>query len=139
MSTNWDTAKIREAFIDDGGQADYYDPINGAKEQRRIAGEIFDRWLEARDAEAAEALARVKRGAKTLGEIVERQVKDTLRWAGMEDQIGTDDPDQQLAWERCAEMPGRIAELEAEVVRLSGLLESNHRAYLSVQGIDPDA
>ena len=70
--------------------------------------EAFDRWLAAHDAdvraESAEALDRAKRGAKTLGEIVERQVEDTLRWAGMEDQIGTDDPDQQLAWELCAEM-----------------------------------
>lgn len=69
-------------------------------------------------AESAEALDRAKRGAKTLGEIVERQVEDTLRWAGMEDQIGTDDPDQQLAWELCAEMPGKIAALEAELVEV---------------------
>lgn len=31
---------------------------------------------------------------------------------------GTDDPDQQLAWERCAEMPGRIAALEAELAEV---------------------
>lgn len=82
----------------------------------------FDRWLAAHDAEvraeSEEAHERTKRGAKTLGEIVVRQVEDMLRWAGMEDQIGTDDPDQQLAWERCAEMPGRIAELEAELAEL---------------------
>lgn len=48
--TVWTDARIREAFIDDGGQAEYYDPIDGAREQRRIAGEIFDTWLAARDA-----------------------------------------------------------------------------------------
>lgn len=47
----WDTAKIREAFIHDGGEAEYYDPINGAREHRRFAGEAFDRWLAAHDAE----------------------------------------------------------------------------------------
>lgn len=47
----WTDARIREAFIDDGGQAEYYDPINGARDQRRIAGAIFDEWLAAHDAE----------------------------------------------------------------------------------------
>lgn len=61
---------------------------------------------------------RARSGAKTLGEIVERQVEDTLRWAGMEDQIGMDDPDQQLAWELCAEMPGKIATLLSDRDRL---------------------
>lgn len=74
--------------------------------------------MEDADAAFSRWLAREKRGAKMLGEIVERQIEDMLRWAGMEDQIGTDDPDQQLAWERCAEMPGRIAELEEEVAAL---------------------
>ncbi|WP_217183394.1 hypothetical protein [Streptomyces sp. AC495_CC817] len=69
-------------------------------------------WRLLKEAEAARD--RAKRAAKTLGEIVERQVEDTLRWAGMDDQIGVEDPDQQLAWERCAEMPTRIKELEAE-------------------------
>lgn len=55
MSETWDTAKIREAFIYDGGESEYYDPISGAKEQRRIAGEIFDRWLAAHDADVREA------------------------------------------------------------------------------------
>lgn len=91
--------------------------------------------LAAHDAEvradSAEAHERTKRGAKTLGEIVVRQVEDTLRWAGMEDQIGTDDPDQQLAWERCAEMPGRIAELEAELaeVRAGVVIEEPEWEY----------
>lgn len=67
-----------------------------------------------------DALERCGRGAKTLGEMVDRHIEDTLRWAGMEEQIGTDDPDQQLAWERCAEMPGRIAALEAELASLRG-------------------
>lgn len=46
----WTTERIREAFIDDGGLAEYHDPINGAAEHRRIAGAIFDAWLEAHDA-----------------------------------------------------------------------------------------
>ena len=53
-----------------------------------------------------------KRGAKTLGEIVDRQITDLLRWAGMEDQIGTDDPDQQTAWERVNEMPEKVKRME---------------------------
>lgn len=52
----WDDAKIREAFIYDGGESDYYDPINGAKEQRRIAGEIFDHWLAVHDAEVRDGV-----------------------------------------------------------------------------------
>jgi hypothetical protein len=51
MTDAWDTAKIREAFIYDGGEADYHDPISGAQTQRKVAGEIFDRWLAAHDAE----------------------------------------------------------------------------------------
>lgn len=45
----WTDARIREAFLDDGGQAAYHDPINGEKEQRRIAGAIFDEWLASHD------------------------------------------------------------------------------------------
>lgn len=41
----WTDARIREAFIDDGGQAEYHDPINGARDQRRFAGAIFDAWI----------------------------------------------------------------------------------------------
>jgi hypothetical protein len=47
----WTTERIREGFIDDGGRSEYYDPINGAREQRRIAGAIFDAWLTAHDLE----------------------------------------------------------------------------------------
>ena len=47
----WTDERIREAFIDDGGLAEYHDPINGAREQRRDAGAIFDTWLAAHDAE----------------------------------------------------------------------------------------
>lgn len=50
LAGEWTDDRIREAFIDDGGQAEYYDPINGAREQRRVAGAIFDAWLAARDA-----------------------------------------------------------------------------------------
>jgi hypothetical protein len=49
----WDDARIREAFIYDGGESAYHDPINGEKEQRRIGGDIFDRWLAARDRRVA--------------------------------------------------------------------------------------
>lgn len=46
----WDDAKIREAFIYDGGEAEYHDPIHGRETQRKVAGETFDRWLRAHDA-----------------------------------------------------------------------------------------
>lgn len=46
----WTDEKIREAFIYDGGEAAYRDPINGDREQRRIAGGIFDSWLAEHDA-----------------------------------------------------------------------------------------
>lgn len=45
----WTDERIRETFLDDGGQAAFYDPINGETEQRRIAGEIFDGWLARHD------------------------------------------------------------------------------------------
>ncbi|MGN7968990.1 hypothetical protein [Microbacterium sp. 22296] len=48
-SSVWTDDRIREAFLDDGGQAAYHDPINGEKEQRRIAGDIFDGWLASHD------------------------------------------------------------------------------------------
>lgn len=51
MDEAWDTARIREAFIYDGGEAEYHDPEHGAQTQRQVAGEIFDRWLAAHDAE----------------------------------------------------------------------------------------
>lgn len=50
MAEPWTTEKIREAFIYDGGEAEYHDPEHGAQTQRRIAGDIFDRWLAAHDA-----------------------------------------------------------------------------------------
>lgn len=49
----WDVGRIREAFIDDGGLSEYHDPINGARTQRLVMGDIFDRWLAARDAKFA--------------------------------------------------------------------------------------
>lgn len=47
----WTTERIREAFIYDGGEAEYHDPINGARERRRVMGAIFDAWLTAHDLE----------------------------------------------------------------------------------------
>ena len=54
MNEAWTTERVREMFLDDGGQAEYYNPINGAREQRRIAGDIFDRWLTEHDRQVAE-------------------------------------------------------------------------------------
>jgi hypothetical protein len=55
----WTDDRIREAFIYDGGESEYHDPINGAREQRRIAGAIFDAWLDRRvRASNREALIR---------------------------------------------------------------------------------
>lgn len=45
----WTDARIREAFIDDGGLSEYHDPIHGAATQRRVMGGIFDAWLAERD------------------------------------------------------------------------------------------
>lgn len=81
--------------------------------RRHIAETVLDA-LEPREriAELEAELDRTKRGAQTLGKIIDRQINDLLHWAGMDDQIGLDDPDQQTAWERVAAMPGRIRELE---------------------------
>lgn len=46
----WTDERIREAFIYDGGEAEYHDPISGAQTQRHVAGSIFDAWLAAHDA-----------------------------------------------------------------------------------------
>ena len=62
----------------------------------------------------AEKHQKTKDACKELGRQLERFIEDTFRWAGMEDQIGQDDPDQQLAWEICAEMPDTIKELTRE-------------------------
>lgn len=51
MAKPWTTDTIREAFIYDGGESAHYDPVNGEREHRRIAGGIFDAWLAAHDAE----------------------------------------------------------------------------------------
>lgn len=84
----------------------------------------FNRWLAARDAgvhaQLAKDLSRLKRGGETLGKIVDRHIEDTLRWAGMEEQIGTEEPDQELAWERCSQMSSRIKALESEIAALRG-------------------
>jgi hypothetical protein len=45
----WTDTQIREGFIDDSGLSEYHDPINGARDQRRIAGAIFDEWLREHD------------------------------------------------------------------------------------------
>lgn len=45
----WDDARMREGFIYDGGEAEFHDPIHGAQTQRRVAGEIWDRWQKAHD------------------------------------------------------------------------------------------
>jgi hypothetical protein len=47
----WTVERIRAAFIDDGGLSEYHDPINGARDQQRIAGRIFDEWLAEHDLE----------------------------------------------------------------------------------------
>ena len=72
MSEAWTTERVREMFLDDGGQAEYYDPINGAREQRRIAGDIFDRWMTEHDRLVAE-----------------RAWEEGARWAAVE--FGKDD------------------------------------------------
>lgn len=64
----WTLDRIREGFIYDGGEAEWHDPINGAKEQRRISGAIFDTWLAAHDARVA---------AATLRDAAEALVADT--------------------------------------------------------------
>lgn len=53
----WGDAQIREAFIYDGGESEYRDPINGASEQRRTAGKIFDSWLTEHDAKVRAEIA----------------------------------------------------------------------------------
>jgi hypothetical protein len=83
-------------------------------EEAREANREYDYHTQGLINRLVGALEKAQRGARTLGEIVERQVEDTLRWAGMEDQIGLDDPDQQTAWELCAEMPDKIARLTRE-------------------------
>lgn len=62
-SVEWTDERIREAFIYDGGESEYHDPINGAREQRRIAGAIFDAWLAAHD-EALLASTRTEVGTE---------------------------------------------------------------------------
>lgn len=54
MSEPWTDERIREAFIYDGGESEYHDPINGAQTQRKIAGDIFDSWLSEHDRQVAE-------------------------------------------------------------------------------------
>ena len=44
------TEKIRRWCMDDGGLAEYHDPINGHL-QAKTTGVLFDRWLAAHDAE----------------------------------------------------------------------------------------
>jgi len=63
MKNEWTDERIREAFIYDGGESEYHDPINGAREQRRIAGAIFDAWLAAHD-EALLASTRTEVGTE---------------------------------------------------------------------------
>lgn len=64
--------EARKIFIDDGGQAEYYDPINGAREQRRIAGRQFDLWLQHHDEElSAKLYNQEQRRARALGFAVE--------------------------------------------------------------------
>lgn len=46
VAQHWGDERIREVFIDDGGLSEYHDPINGAKENRRVMGAIFDAWLQ---------------------------------------------------------------------------------------------
>lgn len=53
MSEAWSTEEIREAFVYDGGEAEYYDPSMSEHDHARA----FDRWLAAYTAEKqAEAL-----------------------------------------------------------------------------------
>jgi hypothetical protein len=53
------TEQVRDGYADDGGQAEYLDPING-HHQRGESLKAFDRWLVEHDAEvAAAARARV--------------------------------------------------------------------------------
>lgn len=58
------TETIRQWVMDDGGLAEYHDPINGHLESKR-AGQLFDRWLaehdRAKDAEIAALTGRIEK------------------------------------------------------------------------------
>jgi len=63
----WTDERIREAFIYDGGESEYHDPIDGAREQRRIAGAIFDTWLAKHDAELLRRQGPITKSAALKG------------------------------------------------------------------------
>ena len=71
--------EARKIFIDDGGQAEYHDPIHGARDQARYAGRQFDLWLQHHDEELTaklhgaekEAREREYRRTRALGLAVE--------------------------------------------------------------------
>lgn len=67
-------------------------------------------WKSARERDRV-----TQRAAQTLGKIIDRQITDLLHWAGMDDQIGLDDPDQQTAWELVAGMPDEIKTLQIKL------------------------
>jgi hypothetical protein len=52
VAQHWGDDRIRGVFIDDGGLSEYHNPINGAEENRRIMGAIFDAWLRSVKAKA---------------------------------------------------------------------------------------
>lgn len=101
---------VAEAVIDAIELAIREDALTSHRCDEQAAERAYRRAVD-----LEQELERVKHGAETLGKIIDRQVNDLLHWAGMDDQIGLDDPDQQTAWELVAGMPNRIKELEQEV------------------------
>ena len=64
--------EARKIFIDDGGQAEYHDPIHGAQDQARYAGRQFDLWLQHHDEElSAKLYYQEQRRTRALGFAVE--------------------------------------------------------------------
>jgi len=102
----WTDERIRDAFIDDGGQSEYDDPIHGAQTQRRVAGAIFDRWLAARDAKIRDEREPVvvdDAMRSRIGALVEQAQGDLVRiegeWGmglGFDDLVARGDDDALL-------------------------------------------
>lgn len=119
---NWALFPVREGF--DGSQM----PMTTDSLIEHVAAALAEAGLLADGAAlvaAEDALARTKRGAETLGRIVERQCRDALDATGRHDLIAEDgDGDWGLVWELLAELRPRAERAEATLDRVrTALLE----------------
>lgn len=132
---NLDVEAIRAEWLNQCGPCDGGLPMGCScpdADPRPVIGDL----VAALDESRAE-VAMVRRGARTLGHIVETQGRDALDASGMHHVIGEDgDGDWAVVWEVLAELRPRAEKAEAELDRLTAALAAEQARVAAVAKVE---